>query len=117
MPNHLMIEGHTDSKPFAASGDYGNWELSSDRANAARRVMLKSGIRDDQIIQVRGFADRSLRKPKEPEDPSNRRVSVIVQYQSAPEVKATPEHGKAEHGKPEPDHGKSESPKAEHAKP
>ena len=117
MPNHLMIEGHTDSKPFAASGDYGNWELSSDRANAARRVMLKSGIRQDQVIQVRGFADRSLRKPKEPEDPTNRRVSVIVQNQSAPEVKATPEHGKAEHGKPEPDHVKSESPKAEHAKP
>ncbi len=111
LPNHLMIEGHTDSKPFSSGGDYGNWELSSDRANAARRVMLKHGIRPDQVVQVRGFADQNLRNRKVPEDAANRRVSVIVQYQSAAEA---PSDAKGEHGKA-PKHGvPSEHAKAEH---
>jgi chemotaxis protein MotB len=80
MPNKISIEGHTDSKPYSGVRDYGNWELSTDRANAARRIMQASGIRDDQVAQVRGFADQRLRKPKEALDPSNRRISVIVQY-------------------------------------
>ncbi len=80
VPNHLSIEGHTDAKPFSSKGTYSNWELSSDRANAARRLMQESGLRGDQVAQVRGFADRRLRNPKEPLDASNRRVSIIVQY-------------------------------------
>ncbi len=80
LPNKLSIEGHTDSKPYAGRGDYGNWELSSDRANAARRLMQQNGIRADQVSQVRGFADERLRTPDNPFDPSNRRISVIVQY-------------------------------------
>jgi chemotaxis protein MotB len=80
LPNKLSIEGHTDSHPYAPSAAYGNWELSADRANAARRVMQANGIRDDQVIQVRGFADQRLRKPDAPLDPANRRISVIVQY-------------------------------------
>ena len=80
LPNKLSIEGHTDSRPYAPSATYGNWELSADRANAARRVMQANGIRADQVSQVRGFADQRLRKPDDPLDPSNRRISVIVQY-------------------------------------
>jgi chemotaxis protein MotB len=80
LPNHLSIEGHTDSKPFTGSGNYSNWELSSDRANAARRLMQQSGLRPDQVTQVRGFADQRLRNLKDPSDPANRRVSIIVQY-------------------------------------
>jgi chemotaxis protein MotB len=80
LPNKLSIEGHTDSKPYAPSATYGNWELSSDRANAARRVMQAGGVRPDQVTQVRGFADQRLRKPDAPLDPANRRISVIVQY-------------------------------------
>jgi chemotaxis protein MotB len=80
LPNKLSIEGHTDSTPYAPSAAYGNWELSSDRANAARRVMQANGIRTDQVTQVRGFADQRLRKPESPLDPSNRRISLIVQY-------------------------------------
>ena len=80
LPNKLSIEGHTDSRPYAPSASYGNWELSSDRANAARRAMQANGIRADQVSQVRGFADQRLRKPDDPLDPSNRRISVIVQY-------------------------------------
>jgi chemotaxis protein MotB len=80
LPNKLSIEGHTDSQPYAPTATYGNWELSSDRANAARRVMQAHGIKADQVTQVRGFADQRLRKPEDPLDPSNRRISLIVQY-------------------------------------
>ena len=85
LPNHLLIEGHTDAKPFAAKdGYYSNWELSSDRANSARRLMEAHGIRAEQVAQVRGFADRQLRHPDDPNHASNRRISVIVQYLTAP---------------------------------
>ena len=80
VPNHLSIEGHTDAKPYSSRGNYSNWELSADRANAARRLMEQSGLKVDQVAQVRGFADRRLRNPKEPLEASNRRVSIIVQY-------------------------------------
>jgi len=80
LPNKVSVEGHTDSKPFAGEGDYGNWELSADRANAARRLMQAHGLRSDQVTQVRGFADQHLRRPDAPLDASNRRISVIVQY-------------------------------------
>jgi chemotaxis protein MotB len=80
LPNHIAMEGHTDSKPYPAGASYGNWELSTDRANAARRLMKVNGIREDQVTQVRGFADQRLRKPDAPLDPSNRRISLIVQY-------------------------------------
>ena len=82
VPNHLSIEGHTDAKPFAEKANYSNWELSSDRANAARRLMQQSGIRADQVSQVRGFADQRLRNPKDPLEASNRRISIIVEYVS-----------------------------------
>jgi chemotaxis protein MotB len=91
LQNKLAIEGHTDSKPYAEGSNYGNWELSSDRANAARRLMQINGIREDQVTQVRGFADQRLRKPQDPLDPANRRISLIVQYldkQPPPETPA-----------------------------
>jgi chemotaxis protein MotB len=79
LPNHLSIEGHTDSKPYAGGREYGNWELSTDRANAARRLMQHDGLRGDQVSQVRGYANQMLRSPAQPLDASNRRISVIVQ--------------------------------------
>jgi chemotaxis protein MotB len=81
LPNHIAIEGHTDSMMYSGIRTYDNWDLSSDRANEARRLMQAEGIRPDQISQVRGFADREPRLPDHPEDPSNRRVTLIVQYQ------------------------------------
>ncbi len=80
LPNKISIEGHTDSKPYATTGSYSNWELSSDRANAARRLMQANGVGPSQITQVRGFADQRLRKVDDPLDPSNRRISLVVQY-------------------------------------
>ncbi|MGA9979736.1 MAG: flagellar motor protein MotB [Candidatus Sulfotelmatobacter sp.] len=99
LPNKLSIEGHTDAKPYAASANYGNWELSSDRANAARRLMQRNGIRADQVTQVRGFADQRLRKPDDPLDPANRRISLIVQYlvKNNDDDDAKPTIGEAEH--------------------
>ena len=80
MPNSMLIEGHTDSKPFTSENGYTNWELSTDRANSARRLMEAHGLRSEQVQQVRGYADRQLRHPEDPTHPSNRRISVIVQY-------------------------------------
>ena len=80
LPNHISIEGHTDAKPYSGKSDYGNWELSADRANSARRIMQAAGLRADQISQVRGYADQKLRVPGKPLEPSNRRISLIVQY-------------------------------------
>jgi chemotaxis protein MotB len=98
LPNELLIEGHTDAKAFGVNTSYTNWELSSDRANSARRLMEKSGLREGQVVQIRGFADHSLRDPADPNAASNRRVSVIVKYQSAPVAEPAKEEVKpAEH--------------------
>jgi chemotaxis protein MotB len=90
LDNKLLIEGHTDSRPFNDDRNYTNWELSADRANAARRLMESDGLKRGQVAQVRGFADQNLLIPKDPQNASNRRVSVIVQYlASAVPVPAT----------------------------
>ncbi|MGB6946594.1 MAG: flagellar motor protein MotB [Bryobacteraceae bacterium] len=80
LPNKIAIEGHTDSTPYGRP-DYSNWELSADRANAARRILTESGLPDDQISQVRGFADQRLLLKNDPTNPSNRRISIIVRNQ------------------------------------
>jgi chemotaxis protein MotB len=80
LPNHVLIEGHTDSRPITGRGGYSNWELSADRANAARRLMLEHGLWDGQVKQIRGYADQHLRRADAPDDASNRRISVLVQY-------------------------------------
>ena len=77
VPNKVAIEGHTDSRPYSRD-DYSNWELSIDRANSARRAMQEAGLPLDRISQVRGFADRRLLVKADPENPSNRRISIIV---------------------------------------
>ncbi len=79
LPNKLLVEGHTDSHLFSGKADYTNWELSAGRANAARRVMVASGLKESQISQVRGYADQRLRRPKDSTDPANRRISVVIQ--------------------------------------
>src|SRR6185369_106667 len=111
LPNDLLIEGHTDAKPFSSGGGYSNWELSADRANSARKLMQASGIRPEQVAQVRGYADRQLRHPEDPTAASNRRISVIVQYLT-PDVKPgeTPAEG-------EPPKGGEEKPKTGEEKP
>jgi len=102
LDNNIVIEGHTDAKPIRREG-VSNWELSADRANAARRLMMENGLRPDQVKQVRGFADQNLMNPGEPEAAGNRRVSIIVQYKKAappPAAEAAPAEAPAE-AKPE----------------
>lgn len=77
LKNKVMIEGYTDARPYV-NPDYTNWELSADRANAARRILEQNGVGKDQILQVRGFADRNLKHPDKPLDFGNRRVSILV---------------------------------------
>jgi chemotaxis protein MotB len=90
LENDILIEGHTDARPFGRRPEYSNWELSADRANAARRVMESSGLRIGQVVQVRGFASQNLRDKANPESASNRRVSVIVRYKNADEPPPSP---------------------------
>jgi chemotaxis protein MotB len=98
MKNSVLVEGHTDSTQYQGA-EYSNWELSADRANSARKIMQENGLRADQVTQVRGFADQQLRVPDKPEDPSNRRVSIIVQYPDNPEPEPEPAKGAVKDGK------------------
>lgn len=102
----ILIEGHTDSHPYSGKTGYSNWDLSGDRANAARRIMQSSGVGPQQVSQIRGFADQNLMVPTNPENPSNRRVSIVVQF-------STPADHLAEEAKPSPVAGAhGEAPKA-----
>jgi len=80
LPNKISLEGHTDARPYTGLANYSNWELSTDRANASRRLMMQNGLREDQVVEVRGFADQRLRNPNNPADAANRRISLIVRY-------------------------------------
>lgn len=79
--NRIILEGHTDSRQFQGNGmGYTNYELSADRANAARRALLKGGLEASQINEIRGYADNRLRDSKNPYSASNRRISIIVRF-------------------------------------
>ena len=80
LPNAVVIEGHTDSRPFALASSRSNWELSTDRAHSARRLMENFHVPAAQIAHVRGYADRKLRYPDQPYDVRNRRISIAILY-------------------------------------
>lgn len=80
VPNPLLIEGYTDSRPYQSPERYGNWELSTDRANMARRIVAQAGVPDRRVDLVRGWADRRLKLPDQPNSPRNRRVSITVAF-------------------------------------
>jgi len=80
LPNRVSIEGHTDSRPFSPRANFSNWELSADRANTCRRLMQQSGLRVDQVAEIRGYADQNLRNKSDPNDASNRRITLLVKY-------------------------------------
>jgi len=84
VPNRISLSGHTDAKPFGGSGKgYTNWELSADRANAARRALLAGGLEDHKIARVVGLASSVLFDKVEPLNPINRRISIIVMTRRA----------------------------------
>lgn len=80
----IIIEGHTDAGRFGTSASYTNWELSADRANAARRELESVGIDESRIVEVRGMADRNLRVPSNPMAPANRRISILLPFSVNP---------------------------------
>jgi len=82
MPNQISVRGHTDSVPYSKGADYTNWELSADRANASRRVLLDSGIETKKLSNVVGKADTEPLKPDKPDEAQNRRISIILLRES-----------------------------------
>jgi chemotaxis protein MotB len=79
VPNHISIAGHTDALPYRGMVDgYSNWELSSERANAARRELLAGGMRGRKVLQIRGLADAIPFLKDDPQNPANRRISIVV---------------------------------------
>ncbi|MCF6751373.1 flagellar motor protein MotB [Pseudomonas stutzeri] len=78
VPNKISISGHTDAKPYAGNGDFGNWELSANRANAARRTLIAGRYPEEQIARVVGYASSALFDRKNPLNPINRRIDILV---------------------------------------
>ncbi|NOY64244.1 MAG: OmpA family protein [Nitrospirae bacterium] len=78
--NPLYIEGHTDAYSYSTNSHYSNWELSTDRANAARRYLESVGINPERIVKVVGYADKEPLIKENPRDPRNRRISIIVLF-------------------------------------
>jgi chemotaxis protein MotB len=92
VPNHISITGHTDATPYAGSRGYTNWELSADRANAARRVLVASGLPDDKIGRVVGLSDSAPMDRAHPFSAVNRRISIIVMTHEAADSPEGLEH-------------------------
>ena len=86
MSHSVIIEGHTDAARFGNDASYGNWELSSDRANAARRVLEASGVEPARVREERGYADTKPRVPGDPMAPANRRISILLPFSTVPDA-------------------------------
>lgn len=78
LSNRAVIAGHTDRRPYSDQRHYSNWELSSDRANGARRVLVENGMKPEQIARVVGYADTQLLNGKDPYADANRRITILV---------------------------------------
>lgn len=89
VPGNVVVEGHTDALPYGGPG-YSNWELSVDRANAARRELRAGGLQDTRFTEVRGYADRLLKVPDRPLDAHNRRISVMLPFERHEEAEIFP---------------------------
>lgn len=93
VPNKISLSGHTDETPFASQNGYSNWELSADRANAARRELVAAGVNQDKIARVVGLGSSALFDKANPYNPINRRISIIVMKKQAEEALAKGEGG------------------------
>lgn len=82
MPNRISITGHTDSTPFRNRKNYSNWELSTDRANAARRVLSQAGVSTNRLAEVQGKAGTEPLLPDNPNRPENKRITILLLRES-----------------------------------
>jgi len=78
LKNKIAVTGHTDATPYVNDVNYGNWELSTDRANASRRALLEAGLASDRFARVVGKADQEPLLPDDPTNPRNRRISIVI---------------------------------------
>ena len=85
LPNKIAISGHTDGRQYSPNATYTNWELSSDRANAARRALVQANIPESRIARVVGRADREHLIPNDPMDAKNRRLSIVILTETKPQ--------------------------------
>jgi chemotaxis protein MotB len=85
VPNRISITGHTDIRPYPGQGGYSNWELSADRANAARRALVSAGLPDEKIARVVGLSSSVLFDKQDPQSPINRRISIVIMTKQAEE--------------------------------
>ena len=85
IPNKVSVRGHTDSVPYGSKANYTNWELSADRANASRRVLLDSGLPSTRLHDVIGKADKDHLFPEDPRASKNRRISIVLLRQELTE--------------------------------
>ena len=88
VPNHISLAGHTDTTPFVSVAGYTNWDLSADRANAARRALESGGLAPDKVSRVVGLSSSVLFDKDNPRNPINRRISIIVMTKAADESAA-----------------------------
>ncbi len=86
LENKIVLEGHTDAARYGSDGGYGNWELSADRANAARRVLQSTGVAGNRVVEVRGYADTKPRVLNDPMAAANRRISILLPFTATPET-------------------------------
>src|SRR5450830_1677750 len=86
VPNKIGLSGHTDSTPYVSDAGYSNWELSADRANASRRELVRGGLSDDKVLRVVGLASAANLDRKDPFNPINRRISIIVMNKKTEEA-------------------------------
>jgi chemotaxis protein MotB len=94
VPNKISFSGHTDAKPFVGRGDFGNWELSANRANAARRALVFGGVPDNQVARVVGYGSSALFDRADPLNPVNRRIDIVVLTKKAQRsIEGVPEPG------------------------
>lgn len=101
VPNRISISGHTDQTPYVSKNGYSNWELSADRANAARRELLAGGLSETKIGRVVGLSSSVLFDQQNPFSPINRRISIIVMNKAAEQAVSEGE-GHGEDGAPPP---------------
>ena len=111
LPNKIEISGHTDAKPYVGGDNYTNWELSADRANASRRVLVSAGINPDRLTMIKGRADTDPFVKTDPFDPQNRRISIVLLREQKPA--ATPPEGGAVKPAPVPEPTSRSGPPAE----